>query len=62
VAARTDEKGGIKRPEVMAAIERFQAHMLSDPTLGRHQGDAGRGAGGEPADPQRRPALDAAAG
>lgn len=34
VAARTDEKGGIKRPDVMAAIERFQAHMLSDPTLG----------------------------
>jgi predicted RND superfamily exporter protein len=34
VAARTDEKGGIKRPEVMAAIERFQAYMLADPTLG----------------------------
>lgn len=34
VVARTDEKGGIKRPEVMAAIERFQAHMLSDPQLG----------------------------
>jgi hypothetical protein len=34
VLMRTDEKGGIKRPEVMAAIERFQAHMLSDPTLG----------------------------
>jgi predicted RND superfamily exporter protein len=34
VSARVDEKGGIKRPEVMAAIERFQAHMLSDPTLG----------------------------
>jgi predicted RND superfamily exporter protein len=34
VIARTDEKGGIKRPEVMAAIERFQAHMLSDPGLG----------------------------
>ncbi|GAB2182437.1 MMPL family transporter [Denitratisoma sp. agr-D3] len=34
VVARTDEKGGIKRPEVMAAIERFQAHMLSDPSLG----------------------------
>lgn len=34
VAARTDAKGGIKRPEVLAAIERFQAHMLSDPTLG----------------------------
>lgn len=34
IVARTDEKGGIKRPEVMHAIERFQAQMLSDPTLG----------------------------
>ncbi len=34
VVARTEAKGGIKKPEVMAAIERFQAHMLSDPTLG----------------------------
>ncbi len=34
VSARTEEKGGIKRPEVMAAMERFQAHMLSDPGLG----------------------------
>lgn len=34
VSVRTDDKGGIKRPEVMAAIERFQAHMLSDPGLG----------------------------
>jgi len=34
VSVRTDEKGGIKRPEVQAAIERFQAHMLSDPGLG----------------------------
>ena len=34
VIARTEEKGGIKRPEVMAAIERFQAYMLADPTLG----------------------------
>ncbi|MDO9315093.1 MAG: MMPL family transporter [Burkholderiaceae bacterium] len=34
VSVRTDEKGGIKRPEVLAAIERFQAHMLSDPGLG----------------------------
>ncbi|ENO79110.1 efflux RND transporter permease subunit [Thauera sp. 63] len=34
VVARTDEPGGIKRPEVLAAIERFQAHMLSDPELG----------------------------
>lgn len=34
VLARTAEKGGIKRPEVMAAIEKFQAHMLSDAELG----------------------------
>jgi predicted RND superfamily exporter protein len=34
VVARTDEKGGIKKPEVMAAIEHFQAHMLEDPSLG----------------------------
>ncbi|MBX9794346.1 MAG: MMPL family transporter, partial [Burkholderiaceae bacterium] len=34
VSVRTDEKGGIKRPEVLAAIERFQVHMLSDPGLG----------------------------
>jgi len=34
IVARTDDKAGIKRPEVMAAIERFQAHMLSDPALG----------------------------
>ena len=34
VSARTEEKGGIKRPDVMAAIERFQAHMLDDPALG----------------------------
>ena len=34
VVARTDENGGIKRPEVMAGIEHFQAIMLSDPTLG----------------------------
>jgi predicted RND superfamily exporter protein len=34
VVARTEAKGGIKRPEVMAAIERFQAHMLADPALG----------------------------
>ncbi|CAG4882141.1 conserved membrane protein of unknown function [Georgfuchsia toluolica] len=34
VVVRTDEKGGIKDPKVMAAIERFQAHMLEDPILG----------------------------
>jgi len=34
IIIRTDEAGGIKKPEVMAAIERFQAHMMSDPTVG----------------------------
>jgi hypothetical protein len=34
VVARTDENGGIKRPEVVAAMERFQAHMLTDPSVG----------------------------
>ena len=34
VAVKTRDKGGIKRPEVMAAIEHFQAHMLADPALG----------------------------
>ena len=28
VVARTDEKGGIKRPEVMAAIERFHPDLI----------------------------------
>ena len=34
VVARTDEIGGIKRPEVLTAIERFQSHMLDDPNAG----------------------------
>ena len=34
VIARTQEKGGIKRPEVLQAIEQFQAHMQTDPALG----------------------------
>ena len=34
IVARTDKKGDIKRPDVMAAMERFQAHMMSDPALG----------------------------
>lgn len=34
IIARTEEKGGIKRPEVLRAIEDFQAHMQSDPALG----------------------------
>jgi uncharacterized protein len=53
VVARTEEPGGIKRPEVMAAIERFQAHMLSDPQLGGTKAIPGRAARGEQADPQR---------
>lgn len=34
IVARTEDKGGLKRPEVLAAIERFQNHMLLDPALG----------------------------
>lgn len=34
VVARTEDHGGLKRPEVLAAIERFQNHMLLDPALG----------------------------
>jgi hypothetical protein len=34
VVARTREPGDIKRPDVMAAIERFQAYMLGDPVCG----------------------------
>lgn len=34
IIARTTEPGGLKRPEVMQAIERFQQHMLQDPALG----------------------------
>ena len=34
VIARTQEKGGIKRPEVLQAMEQFQAHMQSDSSLG----------------------------
>lgn len=34
IVARTDEKGGMKRPEVLEAIESFQNHMLLDPELG----------------------------
>ncbi|WP_373717533.1 RND family transporter [Roseateles sp.] len=34
IVARTEDKGGIKRPEVLRAIEAFQAEMLADPNLG----------------------------
>lgn len=34
VIARTDQPHGIRQPQVLAAIERFQAYMLADPALG----------------------------
>lgn len=34
IVAQTADKGGIKRPEVMRAIEAFQTQMLYDPGLG----------------------------
>jgi predicted RND superfamily exporter protein len=34
IIARTDDREGIKRPEVMQAIEHFQALMLQDPSVG----------------------------
>ena len=34
IVARTKDKGGIKQPEVLQAIEAFQAHMQLDPALG----------------------------
>ncbi len=34
VMARTDEKGGIKRPEVLRALEDLENYMLQDPELG----------------------------
>jgi predicted RND superfamily exporter protein len=34
VVARTDKEGGIKRPEVLRALEDLENHMLQDPELG----------------------------
>lgn len=34
IVAEAEKKGGMKRPEVLAAIESFQRHMLLDPDLG----------------------------
>ena len=34
IVARTEDKGGLKRPEVLHALEQFQAQMLLDPALG----------------------------
>jgi predicted RND superfamily exporter protein len=38
IIARTDEKGGLKRPEVIKALADFQNYMLRDPTMGGAKG------------------------
>lgn len=38
VVARTDEPGGMKRPEVLRALTDFQIHMLHDPEMGGTRG------------------------
>ncbi|MCC7411543.1 MAG: MMPL family transporter [Gammaproteobacteria bacterium] len=38
IIARTDEKGGLKRPAVLKALVDFQHHMLLDDTLGGAKG------------------------
>ncbi len=38
VVARTSEPGGIKRPEVLRALQDFQIHMLYDPAMGGSKG------------------------
>ncbi|WP_138378915.1 efflux RND transporter permease subunit [Luteithermobacter gelatinilyticus] len=38
IVARTQEKGGLKNPDVIRALEDFQAHMLNDPELGGAKG------------------------
>lgn len=38
IIARTDEKGGMKRPEVIRALQDFQNYMLLDETLGGAKG------------------------
>jgi predicted RND superfamily exporter protein len=38
IIARTDEPGGMKRPEVLRALQDFQIHMLYDPELGGAKG------------------------
>jgi uncharacterized protein len=38
IVARTNEKGGLKRPEVLLALQDFQNTMLLDPTLGGSKG------------------------
>jgi predicted RND superfamily exporter protein len=38
IVARTSEPGGIKRPEVLRALQDFQIHMLYDPQMGGSKG------------------------
>nr|AMR08622.1 hypothetical protein [uncultured bacterium] len=38
IVAETDEKGGLKRPEVLAALSDLQSHMLQDPEVGGSKG------------------------
>ena len=38
IVAETDEKGGLKRPEVLAALSDLQSHMLKDPEVGGSKG------------------------
>ena len=38
IVARTSEPGGMKRPEVLRALQGFQQHMLYDPELGGTKG------------------------
>lgn len=38
LVAHTDEPGGIKRPEVLRALQDLQIHMLKDPAMGGSKG------------------------
>ncbi|WP_226686174.1 efflux RND transporter permease subunit [Stutzerimonas stutzeri] len=38
IIAEHEEKGGIKRPEVLKALQSLQAHMLADPSVGGSKG------------------------
>ncbi len=38
IIARTEEKGGLKKPEVIKSLEDFQSYMLDDPDLGGAKG------------------------
>ncbi len=52
IIARTDEKGGLKRPEVIKALADFQNYMLLDRNDGRCKGAQQSGHAGQPDDPQ----------